>query len=238
MGRVVTLWHMTGGRLHVQTAHHTSVSSHQAANHHCSDILTRFLEPHHGIINTGVTANMNRQATRTQLSRRPATSNLPPSIGSAEPLRCTYIIHYTNYVPWVLTHQNHLYPKSPCQSCHPLPVMWWRGALSRRRWLTGLITHGSSRPELLNSAARQIINLCQTFDGWLHKHEQAYSYSRRKSCVSWGVETDSCRKIMMGEGNRVASVTLFTFTLKLGPHAHSLCEARPPCSRLARAVVG
>ena len=39
----------------------------------------------------------------------------------------------------------------------------------------------------------------------------------------------ACREILMGEGNGVASVTLFTFTLKLGPHAHSLCEARPPC---------
>ena len=28
---------------------------------------------------------------------------------------------------------------------------------------------------------------------------------------------------MMGEGNRVASVILFTFTLKLGPHAHTAC---------------
>ena len=37
------------------------------------------------------------------------------------------------------------------------------------------------------------------------------------------------RKIMMGEGNRVASVILLTFTLKPGPHAHSLCEAQPPC---------
>ena len=46
------------------------------------------------------------------------------------------------------------------------------------------------------------------------------------------------REIMMGEGNRVASVILFTFTLKPGPHAHSLCEAQPPYSRLARAVVG
>ena len=42
--------------------------------------------------------------------------------------------------------------------------------------------------------------------------------------------TYTTREIKMREGNRVASVTLFTFTLKLGPHAHSLCEARPPCS--------
>ena len=175
--------------LHVQTTHHTSVSSHQAANHHCSDILTRFLEPHHGIINTGVTANTNQPGNQNPVTQssdqQPATFNR-----LCRATVCTsYIIHlcYTNFVPGVLTHQNHLYPKCPC---HPLPVSWWRGALSRRRWVTGLITH---RPEQSNSAARQIINLCQTFDGWLHKHEQAYSYSRRKSCLSWGVETDSWR---------------------------------------------
>ena len=51
----------------------------------------------------------------------------------------------------------------------------------------------------------------------------------------------------MGEGNRVASVIMFTFTLKPGPHTHNLCEARPhtynlcearpPYSRLARALL-
>ena len=46
------------------------------------------------------------------------------------------------------------------------------------------------------------------------------------------------RKIMLGKGSRVANVIMFTFPLKPGPHAHSLCEARPPCSRLAQAVVG
>ena len=36
------------------------------------------------------------------------------------------------------------------------------------------------------------------------------------------------REVMMGEGNGVASVTLFTFTVGPGPHA----------SRLAQAVIG
>ena len=36
------------------------------------------------------------------------------------------------------------------------------------------------------------------------------------------------REIMMGEGNRVASVILFTFTLKLGPHAHTACVKLGP----------
>ena len=31
----------------------------------------------------------------------------------------------------------------------------------------------------------------------------------------------------MGEGNRLASVILFTFTSKPCPHAHSLCEVGP-----------
>ena len=34
----------------------------------------------------------------------------------------------------------------------------------------------------------------------------------------------------MGEGNRVASVTLFTFTSEPCPHAHFYIEALPPCS--------
>ena len=45
----------------------------------------------------------------------------------------------------------------------------------------------------------------------------------------------------MGEGNRVASVIMFTFTLKPGPHTHNLCEARPRlwlASWLAKALVG
>ena len=51
----------------------------------------------------------------------------------------------------------------------------------------------------------------------------------------------------MGEGNRVASVTLFTLTKKPSPHAHFYKEARPPCSHslgcdwlagLTKAMVG
>ena len=38
------------------------------------------------------------------------------------------------------------------------------------------------------------------------------------------------RQIMMGEGNGVASVIMFTFTKKLGPYVHTACEARPLCS--------
>ena len=39
----------------------------------------------------------------------------------------------------------------------------------------------------------------------------------------WGdaLQSAEVREIMIGEGNIVASVILFTFTLKLGPHAHS-----------------
>ena len=36
------------------------------------------------------------------------------------------------------------------------------------------------------------------------------------------------REVMMGEGNGVASVTLFTFTLKLGPHADTACVKLGP----------
>ena len=35
---------------------------------------------------------------------------------------------------------------------------------------------------------------------------------------------------ILPEGNSVASVTLFTFTLKPGPHAHTVSEALPLCS--------
>ena len=47
----------------------------------------------------------------------------------------------------------------------------------------------------------------------------------------------------MGEGNRVASVILFTFTLKPDPHAHKACVKPPPpgfgwLAGLAKAVVG
>ena len=39
----------------------------------------------------------------------------------------------------------------------------------------------------------------------------------------WGdaLQSAEVREIMIGEGNIVVSVILFTFTLKLGPHAHS-----------------
>ena len=46
------------------------------------------------------------------------------------------------------------------------------------------------------------------------------------------------REIMMGEGNRVASVTLFTFTVGPGPYAHFYSGAGPPCSGLAWAEIG
>ena len=44
----------------------------------------------------------------------------------------------------------------------------------------------------------------------------------------------------MGEGNRVVSVIviMFTFTLKLSPHAHKACVKPPPpgCGWLAKAA--
>ena len=47
----------------------------------------------------------------------------------------------------------------------------------------------------------------------------------------------------MKEGNRVASVILFTFTLKPDPHAHKACVKPPPpgcgwLTKAANAVVG
>ena len=36
------------------------------------------------------------------------------------------------------------------------------------------------------------------------------------------------KEIMMGEGNRVASVLLFTFTFEPGPHAQKACVQPPP----------
>ena len=51
----------------------------------------------------------------------------------------------------------------------------------------------------------------------------------------------------MGEGNRVASVTLFTFTKRPSPHADFYKAAQPPClhslgcdwlADLVKAVVG
>ena len=38
---------------------------------------------------------------------------------------------------------------------------------------------------------------------------------------------------MMGEGNGVASVTLFTFTLKLGAHADTACVKLGPHADIA-----
>ena len=37
------------------------------------------------------------------------------------------------------------------------------------------------------------------------------------------------REVMMGEGNRVASVIMLTFTKMPGPHADFYKDARPPC---------
>ena len=44
------------------------------------------------------------------------------------------------------------------------------------------------------------------------------SRSTKRSLVNITIYT---REVMMGEGNGVASVTLFTFTVGPGPHAHN-----------------
>ena len=46
------------------------------------------------------------------------------------------------------------------------------------------------------------------------------------------------REVMMGEGKEVASVNLFSLTVEPGHYVTKYCGARPPCSRLAQAVIG
>ena len=70
---------------------------------------------------------------------------------------------------------------------------------------------------------------CDIDAGVKEKDKKELPFSLLKVLFSaWNLSAKcKTRKILMGEGNGVASVTLFTFTLKLGPHAHFYKEARP-----------
>ena len=61
-------------------------------------------------------------------------------------------------------------------------------------------------------------------------HGDVLLQKRERDVLNQGERTQgaTAREIMMGEGNRVASVILFTFTLKPGPHAHTACVKPPP----------
>ena len=87
------------------------------------------------------------------------------------------------------------------QRSHAAPGSWWQATLGTAR------VHTIRLSTIFHKRKFSIKNVLS------HLAKQMFKHSR---------------EIMMGEGNRVASVILFTFTLKLGLHAHTACVKPPP----------